>query len=82
MYLRDEAIDAVLRSVAEFPAGSEIVLTFATASDMPRSVAERAAQAGEPWLSYFEPEQMRDKLRAAGFTSIEFRTRTIVAAVR
>jgi methyltransferase (TIGR00027 family) len=71
MYLREDAIDAVLRSVAEFPAGSEIVLTFASADNMPQGVAERAAQAGEPWLSFFEPEQMQDKLRAAGFTDVE-----------
>ena len=60
MYLREDAIDAVLRSAADFPAGSEIVLTFASASNMPEGVAERAAQAGEPWLSFFEPEEMRD----------------------
>jgi methyltransferase (TIGR00027 family) len=71
MYLREDAIDAVLRSVAEFPAGSEIVLTFASTSNMPQGVADRAAQAGEPWLSYFEPEQMADKLRATGFTTVE-----------
>jgi methyltransferase (TIGR00027 family) len=71
MYLREDAIDAVLRSVAEFPAGSEIVLTFASASNMPEGVAERAAQAGEPWLSYFEPGQIEEKLRATGFTSVE-----------
>ena len=74
MYLREEAIDAVLRSVAEFPAGSEIVLTFASASNTPVGVAERAGQAGEPWLSFFEPEQMADKLRGAGFTNVELLT--------
>ena len=74
MYLREDAIDAVLRSVAEFPAGSEIVLTFASASNMPQGVAERAAQAGEPWLSFFEPQEMHDKLRGAGFTSVELLT--------
>lgn len=74
MYLREDAVDAVLRSVAEFPAGSEIVLTFAAASNTPRAVADRAAEAGEPWLSFFEPEQMQDKLRASGFESVELLT--------
>jgi methyltransferase (TIGR00027 family) len=74
MYLREDAIDAVLRSVAEFPSGTEIVLTFASASDTPRLVAERAAQAGEPWLSLFEPAQMQEKLRGVGFTSVELLT--------
>ena len=74
MYLPTAAIDAVLRSVAEFPEGSEIVLTFASASDTPRAIAERAAHIGEPWLSFFEPAEMRDKLLAAGFTSVELLT--------
>lgn len=74
MYLHEDAIDAVLRSVAEFPAGSEIVLTFASASDAPRPVAERAAHVGEPWVSFFEPAQMQEKLRATGFTNVELLT--------
>jgi methyltransferase (TIGR00027 family) len=74
MYLPKGAVDAVLRSVAEFPPGSEIVLTFASEGDTMRSVAERAAQAGEPWLSFFEPAEMRDKLRTAGFTTVELLT--------
>ncbi|HEY7638883.1 MAG TPA: class I SAM-dependent methyltransferase [Steroidobacteraceae bacterium] len=74
MYLPLVAIDAVLRSVAQFPDGSEIVLTFAAASSTPRLVAERAAHVGEPWLSFFEPAEMQDKLRACGFTTIEFLT--------
>jgi len=77
MYLRQDAIDAVLRSVVEFPAGSEIVLTFASASNTPQGVADRAAEAGEPWLSFFEPEQMEDKLRRAGFTNVELLQPTV-----
>jgi methyltransferase (TIGR00027 family) len=71
MYLQKDAIDAVLRSVAAFPEGSEIVLTFASASDTPRAVAERAADVGEPWLSFFEPAEMSEKLRMAGFATVE-----------
>jgi methyltransferase (TIGR00027 family) len=74
MYLQRDAIDAVLRPVAKFPEGSEIVLTFASASNMSRLVAERAAQMGEPRLSYFQPEEMRDELHAAGFTTVELLT--------
>jgi len=74
MYLPQDAVDAVLRSVAEFPPGSEIVLTFASASNTPQVVPELAAQAGEPWLSFFEPAEMRDKLLAAGFTTVELLT--------
>lgn len=80
LYLREDAIDAVLGSVAESASGSEIVLTFASASDTPRLVAARAAQAGEPWLSFFEPAQMQEKLREVGFTSVELLTPAAAAS--
>lgn len=74
MYLPEEAVDAMLRSVATFPPGSEIVLTFLSADDgSPTPLGrERAASIGEPWLSFFEPETIEQKLRAAGFSEIEF----------
>ena len=73
MYLKQDAIDAVLRSIATFPAGSEMVLTFAPSrDDSPSSVARRAASLGEPWVSYFEPEELEARLRSAGFSKVEF----------
>ena len=77
MYLREPAIDEVLRTIARFAAGSEIVFTFAQpvdAGDRRGELADRAAQAGEPWLSYFEPHQLHAKLRNFGYSSIEFVT--------
>lgn len=73
MYLKEAAIDSVLRSVAAFPAGSEVVLTFAAPpGDSPSLLAERAASLGEPWLSYFEPDALDARLRGAGFSKVEF----------
>ena len=73
MYLNEDAIDAVLRSVAAFPAGSEIVLTFASPpGDSPSPLDQRAASLGEPWISYFEPDTLETKLRGAGFSTVEF----------
>lgn len=79
MYLTEQAIDAVLETVAEFPVGSEIVLTFSPrpGQDDPAAgptLAERAAEAGEPWISYFEPEEIEQKLRRFGFSTVEFLT--------
>jgi O-methyltransferase involved in polyketide biosynthesis len=72
MYLKEEAIDAVLRSVAAFPAGSEIVLTFALPpGDSPSPFDQRAASLGEPWVTYFEPDTLAAKLRDAGFSKVE-----------
>ena len=81
MYLTREAIDAVLASVARFPAGSEIVLTFASPPESEgdagarqglSALAAASAAVGEPWLSHFEPAAMEAMLRTAGFAEIEF----------
>jgi O-methyltransferase involved in polyketide biosynthesis len=73
MYLNEDAIDAVLRTVAAFPPGSEIVLTFAPPErDSPSALAARAARLGEPWLSYFEPDAIEAKLTGAGFSNVAF----------
>lgn len=73
MYLKEDAIDAVLRSVAAFPAGSEIVLTFARPpGDSPSPFDQRAASLGEPWVSYFTRDALEAKLRGAGFSNVQF----------
>ena len=33
--------------------------------------AARVAELGEPWLTFFEPEDLRNELLAAGFSSVE-----------
>ncbi len=72
MYLEEQAIDAVLQCVATFPAGSEIVLTFAPSCDSPSPIEQRAASLGEPWVSHFEPDTLEAKLRSVGFSQVEF----------
>jgi len=73
MYLKEDAIDAVLRSVAMFPADSEIVLTFLTqSSDSPSPLAQRVANLDEHWVSCFEPYALEAKLLGAGFSKVEF----------
>jgi O-methyltransferase involved in polyketide biosynthesis len=73
MYLKEDAIDAVLRFVAQFPKGSEIVLTFARPpGDFPSPFDQRATSLGEPWVSYFEPDVLKAKLRGAGFVIVGF----------
>jgi methyltransferase (TIGR00027 family) len=73
MYLNEDAIDGVLQSVAAFPVGSEIVLTFALPPDDGRSpFDQRATCLGEPWISYFKPDALEAKLRGTGFSTVEF----------
>ena len=77
MYLNEAAIDETLQSMAAFPPGSEVVITFMqppdSASDQDASLlAERVNNAGEPFVSYFKPDELREKLFKAGFTQVGF----------
>lgn len=82
MYLKPETVDDVLNTIATFPAGSEVVLTFAwpkaeaSSGDGPSSLADRAARAGEPWLTFFLPPALEQKLHELGFTRVRFLTPT------
>jgi methyltransferase (TIGR00027 family) len=79
MYLTRPAIEAVLSTVASFPRGSELVLTFARppAPDDAGALAfaEGAARLGEPWISYFTPEELEALLRELGFSDVWFLSR-------
>lgn len=73
MYLKDSAIDAVLASIARFPSGSEVVLTFlqpSQAGSAAAELAEQVAQIGEPFVSRFTPQAMAQKLSTAGFARV------------
>ncbi|MEP6729921.1 MAG: class I SAM-dependent methyltransferase [bacterium] len=80
MYLTATAIDAVLKTVAAFGQGSEIVFTYARRERAERnpadgpSLADIAASMGEPWLSYFDVDELDGKLRSYGFTDVYFLT--------
>jgi methyltransferase (TIGR00027 family) len=75
MYLKEETINTVIRSVASFPAGSEIVLTYQPPpGESPLPLEQRVAVLDEPWVTYFEPDDLEAKLRDAGFTIVEFLT--------
>lgn len=80
MYLSAAAVDVVLRTVAALPASSEIVFTFvqplpSSAGDATdaaiQAMAHRAAAAGEPWITFFEPDELTAKLRDIGFAQVQ-----------
>ncbi len=78
MYLTRDAVDAVFRTIAAFPPSSEVVFTFASrrdATELSSDLAERAAELGEPWLSYFDPPELEALLRRLGFSRVSFLTR-------
>lgn len=75
MYLTRDAIEATLRTVLSFPRGSGIVFTFAHTDSASSMLAEGSASAGEPWLSYFTPDELGTLLRSLGFSHVSFLSR-------
>ncbi len=76
-YLELPAIEATLASVARMPAGTTIVFDYGVSTDalnfaerfVVRRMAKRVAAAGEPWKTFFVPEEMAALLRRTGFRS-------------
>jgi methyltransferase (TIGR00027 family) len=78
VYLTEAAIDAVFRFVASLPPSSELVFTFytkeATQTPQGATMAARAADLGEPFVTWFEPEALEARLRGFGFSDVTFLT--------
>jgi len=81
MYLSTDAIDAVFRFVSSLPKSSEIVFTFASTTHTANEnrveslitpLAALAAEQGEPWRTFFEPNDLIHKLRKLGFSTVTF----------
>jgi methyltransferase (TIGR00027 family) len=79
MYLTRDAIETTLKSVLSFPRGSEIVFTFAQpnpdATSAGAKFAEGAASVGEPWISYFTPDEVGGMLGSLGFSAVRLLSR-------
>jgi len=73
VYLTKAAVMETLGFVASCAAGTTIVFTFVppTPSRGTTALAERTAEMGEPWLTYFDPAALADDLRRMGFTRVE-----------
>jgi len=70
VYLTREAVNAVFRLVAAFPAGSEIAFTYATARSQKSALARTVQRAGEPWQTFFDPADLTRDLRGFGFSQV------------
>jgi methyltransferase (TIGR00027 family) len=87
-YIDGAASDATLRFIASRPRGSEVVFDFIVRNDLLSSL-ERAfsdaasassAARGEPWLSYFDPNELELRLASLGFTRIQRLTPQLAAS--
>lgn len=71
--------ESVRRTLAQLPRGSELVADYtlpkhlrdASANAYVAAIAQFAAERGEPWLSYFTPDEMSALLTESGFTHVE-----------
>ena len=78
-YLTLDAISATLAALGSLPAGTEIVFDYGIPPSMLSGVARlvfnrfaaRVAAAGEPWITFFEPSELRTLLEGCGFTRVD-----------
>src|SRR5262249_27365799 len=77
-YLTRPAIDATLGFILSMPKGSELVIEHILPPDQwsqdeepfLKQVVEGVKELGEPWLTYFTPQDLSDHLRAIGFSAV------------
>lgn len=70
VYLSMDAIDAVFDWMISLPSGSEMVLTFTQRREH-NLLSDRAAALGEPWQTFFTPDELKEKLINRGFSSVQ-----------
>jgi methyltransferase (TIGR00027 family) len=78
-YLSREAIMATLAYVASLPKETVVVFDYgepasthdAASRAAHEAMAERVAASGEPFLSFFEPENLKRDVEALGFSAVE-----------
>jgi methyltransferase (TIGR00027 family) len=89
MYLTDEAVMNTLRFVGCGAPGTTIVMNFTIHDDevtpddlaLRRVAAPGVARQGEPWINFYRPAELVERVRALPYTSVEsvgpevFRTR-------
>ena len=78
-YLAKNTVLSTLRFVASFPLGTGIVFDYglepSSLNPFQRfafdALERRVALAGEPWQTFFRPADLKEKLSAMGFGSLE-----------
>ena len=79
LYLTQEVIFETLRFVASLPKGSAITFDYGLQRSLlgPRDrmisehLGQRVAAQGEPWISFFDPISLKEKVREIGYDGIE-----------
>lgn len=79
MYLEQDTVTRMLHDIGGLATGSTVVFDYAIAPTLLGPIerlvfdefAKRVASAGEPWVSSFEPEELRQQLLAGGFSEVD-----------
>lgn len=85
-YLTPDAARTTLEYIAGQSEPVEVIFDYLQAADTEedraklRARGHRAAAVGEPWLSYFTPDDLAAQLRAMGFTDVEDHSATDLIA--
>ncbi|MFI1461935.1 class I SAM-dependent methyltransferase [Nocardia carnea] len=81
-YLTPDAVRTTLEYIVRQSEPVEVIFDYLQAADTNKDRAQlqarahRAAAVGEPWFSYFTPDDIAAQLRTLGFTDIEDRPAT------
>lgn len=79
IYISDEAVMGTLRTIASCAPGSEVVFSFSVPDERlgdaervrrRRTMAAMAA-AGEPWITFYDPDVLADRLTGERFAAAE-----------
>jgi O-methyltransferase involved in polyketide biosynthesis len=78
-YITEQALTATANEVASLPVGTTLACTFIVPAESTarnerelRAVTEqRAAERGAPWISFYQPGDIVDMMRAASFAAVE-----------
>lgn len=76
IYLTRSTADKIFRFLGGLPQGSEFVFTASQKRDdtWASIAAAKSADAGEPWITFFEPEELIKQLKNYGFSEASFLT--------
>jgi len=74
IYLSRNTVDNIFSFAGGLPQGSEFIFTASQNRDngWATTAAERSAAAGEPWITYFDPEELIKQLKKCGFSEASF----------
>ena len=72
-YLRRTTVRSIFEDIAAWSRGTTFVAAFAPRrANAESAVAERAAERGEPWISYFGQDEIEELFTTSGFSTFGF----------